>query len=382
MDFLELYIHIPFCVRKCRYCDFLSAPGTCDEQDQYMDQLYKELILSSPLAGKYAVSSVFIGGGTPSVLDRDKIRVLMDIVRKYYRLTDDCEITIEVNPGTTLSHKFAAYREAGINRLSIGLQSADNEELKTLGRIHTFEEFLKCYQSARMEGFTNINVDLINCFPGETGASWRKTLRSVLMLKPEHVSVYNLIVEEGTEFGRMQEEGTLTLPSEEEMTVIDEVTKEVLGKQKYHRYEVSNFARDGYECRHNKGYWTGIPYLGFGIGAASYFDGCRLRNITDLYRYMETELTGDAMECFMKLKEEAEPLSEEEKMREFMILGLRLTDGISTIEFFKRFARRVDDVYGPVIDKYTENGMLERVGYKIRFSERGMDVSNVILSEF
>ena len=382
MENLELYIHIPFCVKKCNYCDFLSACRGAGDQTAYMNQLFKELIVTSPLAAKYTVSSVFIGGGTPSLVDPDLITMLFEVVRKYYALSDDCEITIECNPGTTLRHKFARYRQAGINRLSIGLQSADNEELRTLGRIHTFEEFLKSYQSARMEGFTNINVDLINCFPGETASSWKKTLRNVLMLKPEHVSVYNLIVEEGTPFYRMQEEGTLSLPSEEEMSAIDAVTKDVLSRREYHRYEVSNYAREGYECRHNKGYWTGVPYLGFGIGAASYFEGRRLKNENDFYKYLSAEPASDARESFYQLKTENEKLSEEEKMREFMILGLRLTDGISTIEFFKRFGRRTEDVYGDILEKYTGLGMLERVGYKLRFTERGMDVSNVVLSEF
>lgn len=382
MENLELYIHIPFCARKCNYCDFLSACRGYEDQTEYIRKLLQELVITSPLAGEYVVSSVFIGGGTPSLLDPSMITAILDTVRKYYHLAEDCEITIECNPGSTLRHKFSKYREAGISRLSIGLQSADNEELKTLGRIHTFEEFLKCYQNARMEGFTNINVDLINCFPGQTAASWKKTLKNVLILKPEHVSVYNLIIEEGTPFYRMREEGTLELPSEEEMEAIDAVTKELLTRQKYSRYEVSNYARDGHECRHNIGYWTGVPYLGFGLGASSYFSGYRMKNQSDFYKYLETDISDGSAESFMKLKEESTALSEKDRMQEFMILGLRLCDGVSTIEFFKRFGRRLEDVYGDIIDKYVEMELLSRIGYKIRFTERGMDVSNVILSEF
>jgi len=379
---LELYVHIPFCARKCNYCDFLSACRTYDDQEAYFKKLLEEIAYSSVLAAGYTVSSVFIGGGTPSLVEPDRICDILYVIRKYYSLAEDAEISIECNPGTTLRHKFARYREAGINRLSIGLQSADNTELKTLGRIHTYEEFLKSYQSARMEGFANINVDLMNCIPGQTEKSWRRTLKSVLMLKPEHVSVYNLIVEEGTFFADRIRSGQLTLPSEEEMTAIDVVTDELMAQQKYGRYEVSNYAKEGFECRHNRGYWTGVPYLGFGLGAAGLFNSCRYRNTADFHDYLETDFKNITAETYPQTKTDIETLAADEQMREFMILGLRLTAGVSTLEFYTRFGRKMEDVYGTVIGKYEGMNLLEKNDGNIRFSKRGMDVSNVILAEF
>jgi len=379
---LELYVHIPFCARKCNYCDFLSACRTYDDQELYFRKLLEEIAYTSVLAYGYTVSSVFIGGGTPSLVEPEHICDIMYVIRKYYSLSEDAEISIECNPGTTLRHKFARYREAGINRLSIGLQSADNGELKTLGRIHTFEEFLKSYQSARMEGFSNINVDLMNCIPGQTEKSWRKTLKNVLMLKPEHVSVYNLIVEEGTDFAVRIGNGQLTLPSEEEIAAIDSVTDELMASQKYGRYEVSNYAKEGFECRHNRGYWTGVPYLGFGLGAAGLYENCRYRNTSDFHRYLDTDFRDLTQEAYPQTKTEKEVLDPAEQMREFMILGLRLTAGISTLDFYTRFGRRLEDVYGTVITKYEGMSLLERNGGNIRFSRRGMDISNVILAEF
>jgi len=379
---LELYVHIPFCARKCNYCDFLSACRTYDDQEMYFRKLLEEIAYSSVLAAEYTVTSVFIGGGTPSVADPERICDILFVIRKYYALSPDAEISIECNPGSTLRHKFAKYREAGINRLSIGLQSADNGELRTLGRIHSFEEFLKSYQSARMEGFENINIDLMNCIPGQTEKSWRRTLKNVLMLKPEHVSVYNLIVEEGTDFARRIDAGELFLPAEEEMARIDAVTDEFMAAQKYGRYEVSNYARDGFACRHNIGYWTGVPYLGFGLGAAGYYNGSRYRNTADFREYLNTDFKGITEETYPLTKSEREVIGREEQMREFMILGLRLIQGVSLLEFYTRFGRKMEDVYGNVISRYEGMGLLERNGGNIRFSKRGMDVSNRILAEF
>jgi len=379
---LELYVHIPFCVRKCNYCDFLSGCRTYDDQNKYLKKLLEEIACGSVLAKDSTVSSVFIGGGTPSAVDPSHICDILYVIRKFYRVAQDAEITIECNPGTTMRHKFARYREAGINRLSIGLQSADNEELKVLGRIHSFEEFLKSYQSARMEGFTNINVDLINCFPTQTAASWKKTLKNVQMLRPEHISVYNLIVEESTPMAEMLANGQLTMPSEEEMAAIDEVTEELMKAQKYIRYEVSNYAREGCRCRHNLGYWTGVPYLGFGLGAAGLYADTRYRNTPDFDTYLATDFTVTGAADYGRTKAEREDLSPAEKQREFMILGLRLTEGIRLSEFSARFGTAPAEVYGPVLEKYIRLGLLEHVGDTLRFTKRGMEISNIVLAEF
>lgn len=379
---LELYIHIPFCARKCNYCDFLSFPVNAKEHDAYINRLCQEIALSAPSAAAYEISTIFIGGGTPSILEPKCISRIIYTIRRHYSVRKNAEITIELNPASTLRYKFTSYRDSGINRISIGLQSANNAELKTLGRLHIFEDFLKCYQDARMEGFQNINIDLMNEIPGQTTASWRKTLRNVLMLKPEHVSIYNLIVEEGTVFQRMQAAGTLSLPSEDEDVAMDEITKELTNRYGYRRYEVSNYAKPGYECRHNYGYWSNVPYLGFGLGASSYFNGIRWSNIRDYRAYLDMDLPEDAAHGFVRLHQNIQILSRENQMEEFMFLGLRRIEGISELEFIRRFSVDIHTVFGRQLEQYTQNGLLIHENYHYRFSEHGMNVSNAILSDF
>ena len=380
MSELELYIHIPFCAKKCSYCDFLSFPAGQEAQEAYVAQLIREINASAIMGRDREVSSVFIGGGTPSILDPRMIVDIMSAVRHSFCVSKDAEITIECNPGSTLRHKFAVYRSAGINRLSIGLQSADNAELRMLGRIHSYEEFLKCYQGARMEGFENINVDLIDCIPMQTMHTWKKTLRSVVMLRPEHLSVYNLIVEEGTPFYEMQQKGLLMLPDEEEQAAMDEFTRSFLRRNGYERYEISNFAREGAACRHNVGYWTGVNYLGFGLGASSLYDGTRWSNIRDISGYLAIDLLHD-QQAEEKLRAEVHELDEKEQMEEYMFLGLRMTRGVSETGFRERFGRTVDNVFGKALSRHLEDGLLLREGSVIRFSERGMDLSNTVLSD-
>lgn len=379
---LELYIHIPFCGKKCNYCDFLSFPMTEQVQADYTKKLLEEIELSAEKASCYEVSTVFIGGGTPSILDPGHIVSILSTIRKNYRLREDAEITIECNPASAIRYKFSAYREAGINRLSLGLQSANNSELKTLGRIHIFEDFLKCFQNARMSGFKNINIDLMNDIPGQTEKSWSETLRHVLMLKPEHVSIYNLIIEEGTPFMKMYEEGRLCLPDEETASEIDNITRELTGKYGYERYEVSNFAKPGFECRHNYGYWSNVSYLGFGLGAASYFKKERWNVTRDFQKYMELDFENERLNGFPELYTDRHILSRNEEMEEFMFLGLRRTEGVSETEFKLRFQIDIMSVFGSQIEKFLEQGLMIHEGYRYRFSERGMDVSNVILSQF
>ena len=379
---LELYIHIPFCARKCNYCDFLSFPMKETEHGPYIDQLCAEIRESAALATNYEISTIFIGGGTPSLLDPKYISRIMYYIRRFYTVRPSAEITIECNPASTIAYKFAAYRDAGINRLSIGLQSADNDELRTLGRLHLFEDFLKCYQSARMEGFRNINIDLIDEIPGQTEKSWRETLRHVLMLKPEHVSIYNLIVEDGTPFRAMQEAGTLALPSEDTQAAIDALTREITERYGYQRYEVSNYAKPGYECRHNYGYWSGIPYLGFGLGAASCFQGERWSNLRSFPQYLALDMASELRQGCPTLHAEHETQSVQDQMEEFMFLGLRRTAGISEVEFKTRFQVDIHSVFGEQLQRYTDEGLLIHECYRYRFSERGMDVSNFILRDF
>ena len=377
-----MYLHIPFCARKCNYCDFLSFSADAGVQQQYIDQLKRELLFAAASCSGKSISSVFIGGGTPSVISESSIAELLSVIRDAYELAPDAEISIECNPGSTMRHKFASYRRAGINRLSLGLQSADNAELKMLGRIHSFEEFLKSYQGARMEGFDNINIDLINCIPLQRAESWKKTLNAVTMLRPEHISVYNLILEEGTPFYKMHEQGFLKLPDEEEQALIDDFTLEFLGQKGYEHYEISNWARPGRECRHNCGYWNGTPYLGFGLGAASCFANTRWSNVREMERYLSLRFDDDAFDPDAELRREKHALSRRESAEEFMYLGLRMARGVDPADFYGRFGLRLEQVYGQQLAKAVEEGLMEKEEGRYHLSRRGMFLSNRVLAEF
>ena len=380
---LELYIHIPFCAKKCNYCDFLSFPMGEQEHRDYVEKLCREIELTSEnIAPEREISTIFIGGGTPSLIDPRLIVRILKTIRQHYHVRDDAEITIECNPASTITDKFAYYKNAGVNRLSIGLQSADNRELKTLGRIHIYEDFLKSYQNARLEGFGNINIDLMNDIPGQTERSWQDTLKHVLMLRPEHVSIYNLIVEDGTPFGEMYEDGRLVLPEEDTASGIDGITKTLTEKYGYQRYEVSNYAKPGFECRHNYGYWSNVNYLGFGIGAASYFGTSRYSNIRDFRKYLELDFDEDMKRGWAELHTDVQVLSKNDQMEEFMFLGLRRIEGISETEFKVRFQVDIMSVFGRQLEQYVNQELLVHDGYRFRFSPHGMDVSNVILSDF
>lgn len=383
---LELYIHIPFCARKCLYCDFLSFPASAAAQAEYMDQLRCEILFSGPWYQDYEVKTIFIGGGTPSVLEPEQITMLMQTVTRVFSVAEDAEITIEANPGTRLASKLALYRQAGINRLSLGLQSASNEELRLLGRIHTFEDFLMSYQAARMAGFSNINVDLMSAIPGQSAESWRNTVRKVIMLKPEHISAYSLIVEEGTPFGdhylsHLSDSLAAWPPlaEEDEERWMYHLTKTFLEEAGYRRYEISNYAKPGRECRHNIGYWTGVEYLGLGLGASSYVDGCRFSNEPDLKTYQGLDFSLDGLE---RLHGQVHVQSRREEMEEFMFLGLRMTEGVSCGRFADAFGMVLDDVYGPVVEKLIQDGLMTRREGRLALTEWGLDVSNYVMSQF
>ncbi len=361
---LEIYIHIPFCVRKCNYCDFLSGPSTPEERQKYVESLCQKIRARRDLAEAYSVTSVFFGGGTPSLLETDLLEEIFAALRETFSLEEDAEITIEMNPGTVTAEKLGTYRRLGINRLSIGLQSADDGELKTLGRIHTFEDFLGTYRLAREAGFLNINVDLMSAIPGQTLTSWHKTLTRAADLGPEHISAYSLIIEEGTPFydlyGPDAPAGQIPpLPEEDTERQMYYDTKEILESYGYHRYEISNYAKPGYECRHNLGYWDRVDYLGFGIGAASLFDH---------KRWVEGG--------------EPEELSQKDEMSEFMFLGLRKMQGVSRKVFQRSFGQSMDSVYGDVIADMEEKGLLEEADGYVRLTDRGIDISNYVMSEF
>jgi oxygen-independent coproporphyrinogen-3 oxidase len=282
---LSLYIHIPFCIQKCKYCDFLSFSSSEEDRNSYIQELQKELVWKSHWAKEYQVITVFFGGGTPSILTADQMKWLMDTIKEHYNLVSDAEITIEANPGTLTKDKLFVYRQCGINRISMGLQSANDEELKKIGRIHTFDQLKENFRLAREAGFTNINLDLMSALPGQTLESYAKTLEIVAKLNPEHISAYSLIVEEGTPLS--EDEMLLSqLPDEETDRQMYQFTKERLRQSGYERYEISNYAKQGYESRHNQVYWTGGDYLGFGLGASSYFQGERFINESERRIYV------------------------------------------------------------------------------------------------
>lgn len=375
-----MYIHIPFCARKCAYCDFLSGPATASVQKRYVEQLVEEISCQSAHYPGWKVISVYLGGGTPSLLEPKEISSIMEAVRSRFDVAEEAEVTIEVNPGTVNMEKLKAYLDGGINRISIGLQSSDDRELKSLGRIHTYDEFLKTYGRVRQAGFTNVNIDLMSALPGQTLASWNLTLKKAAMLKPEHISAYSLMIEEGTPFYDRYHAHPELLPGEDEEREMYYAAKQFLREQGYERYEISNYAKPGLECRHNIGYWTGAEYLGLGLGASSYVRGTRFRNEANLEIYLNLRM--GEKETDSLLHQDVIRLSDKEKMEEFMFLGLRMIKGVSTDEFMKRFKVDMWDVYGEVLNKLAGNRLIEIHGSVVRLSDFGIDISNYVLSEF
>ena len=446
---LGIYIHIPFCVHKCIYCDFLSSPADVHTRKQYVRALINEIYLTregkcankliknvlqgdntsyedmeeqavNGLTSDYAlydtvcmadyektimqedisgcvddiksenghiVTSIFIGGGTPSAIDAEDISDILDAVRKNYNVSDKAEITIECNPGTMDKKKAVIYRKAGINRISFGLQSTDNNELRMLGRIHTYEQFMESYKIAREAGFDNINIDLMSALPGQTMESFKAVLEKALSLGAEHISVYSLIVEEGT---RLSDniDSFPPIPSDDEDRQMYYMTKEMLSSYGYEQYEISNYAQKGYECKHNLKYWERCDYLGFGIGAASLYGGRRYTNISDIGRYMDVlaEITNALDKSYvnelLQIRTDMEELSKEDEMSEYMFLGLRKTKGIDITDFKEEFGIDIKDIFGEAIEDNIARGLLIHDGNCLYLSKRGIDISNTVMSDF
>lgn len=373
---LGIYVHIPFCLKKCYYCDFLSAPAKDEVMEQYFAALREEIQAYRELALVYSVQSIFLGGGTPTLPHGEWISEVLEEIQRVFLVEEGAEITIECNPETVDKRKFRIYYKAGVNRISFGLQSADNGELKRLGRVHTYEKFLETYSTAREVGFSNCSVDLMSGLPGQTPDGWENTIQKVIGLKPEHISAYSLIVEEGTPFFEMEKKGCLSLPCEEDERRMYERTEELLEAAGYRRYEISNYAKPGRESRHNLIYWTAQEYLGLGLGASSYMDEVRFRNTSDFGDYLRN---GKRLE---ELHTEVERLTIENRMEEFLFLGLRKMDGISKEEFGRKFGCSIETVYGKVIGKWKRDGGLEEDGDRIYLTRWGIEVSNVVLADF
>ena len=375
---LELYIHIPFCVKKCAYCDFLSGPASNQQIEEYVQALIEEIRYYKEFAKNYEVSTVFWGGGTPSLLTGEQMKALMETLGQTFFIRQNAEITMEANPGTVTVEKLLACQKAGINRISFGLQSVNNEELKMLGRIHTYEEFLESYEAARKAGFQNINVDLISAIPKQTVSSWEQTLQTIISLQPEHISAYSLIVEEGTPFAKLYGEGCELehlLPSEEEERRMYERTEELLQEAGYHRYEISNYAKEGDECQHNLGYWERKEYLGLGLGASSLIEETRFHNTDEMEEYLR-----DANNPIL-LRREQEKLDRQEQMEEFVFLGLRKIRGIQEEKFAEMFGEDIWDCYGKNLERVIKEGLLEREEGALRLTRKGIDVSNYVFYE-
>ena len=360
---LGIYIHIPFCVCKCKYCDFLSGPAGKDVQKKYVEMLLKEIEQYKEVLKNNCTDTIFLGGGTPSILGGEDIVRIMEKLYAAGNISETAEISIEANPGTVTEEKLLLWKKVGINRISFGLQSADNEELKCLGRIHTWEEFKENFHLARKCGFENINVDLMSALPGQTVKTWKETMKKVVSLKPEHISAYSLIIEEGTPFYALYADHPELLPTEEEEREMYYETKAFFASKGYERYEISNYAKPGYECRHNLSYWERVDYLGLGLGAASLLGNVRKSNQTELSEYLKGNYKG-----------EEERLSEVNAMEEYFFLGLREMKGVDWTPYQVQYEKTVQ--------KLVTEGLIEQEGDYIRLTELGIDVSNYVLAEF
>lgn len=373
---LALYIHVPFCVQKCLYCDFLSMPADPSIQQQYVSALVRELrYWKQKIADTYRLETVFMGGGTPTVLKPDLLCQIGEAVRQF-PMADHIEYTVEANPGTLTVEHVLAMQNMGVNRVSLGLQSAQPQELQALGRIHTYEEFVDSYQLLRKYDFSNINIDLMADIPEQTLEQYQDTLEKILQLRPEHISAYSLIVEEGTPYDQLLQQGKLQIPSEETDRQMYAWTKERLAAEGYERYEISNYARAGYSCRHNLTYWQMEEYLGVGLGAASYIGGNRLSNERDLSCYLSQKEDMHVADCHA--------LTTKEEQEEYVFLGLRKTQGISLEQYQKRFGIDFRTLYQNILPRLLDCGLLaESENHdRIYLTDYGIDVSNTVLAEF
>ncbi|MBT9697825.1 radical SAM family heme chaperone HemW [Eubacterium ventriosum] len=402
MNGLEIYIHIPFCVKKCDYCDFLSAPADLETKEKYVEALINEIKLNKNKMSEYVVDTVFIGGGTPSLLEENQISKIMSVLRDNCNMSENPEITIECNPGTITESKLLEYKKSGINRISFGLQSANDEELKSIGRIHNYAGFLESYNLARKCGFDNINVDLMSALPGQTLKSYEETLNKVVRLEPEHISAYSLIVEENTlmydRVKKAQIKGINILPDEESERKMYYLTNNILRSNGYRKYEISNYSKPGKECKHNIGYWQRKEYLGFGIGAASLYKENRYNNISDINKYIEV-LTNNIKEnsinnvgnssevenqvnILNSIVKNLQQLTERDRMEEFMFLGLRMMEGVSMEKFEQYFGKPYMEVYGKVQKRMEDKRFLINDNGYVKLTEFGIDLSNYVMSEF
>ena len=375
MDKISLYIHIPFCAQKCLYCDFPSFARKDHLRKAYIEALNKEIISLREKHNNLEINTIFIGGGTPSVLEADELECLLKEVAKL-NMAKDIEYSMECNPGNLTEEKLEVMKKYGVNRISMGLQAKQDNLLKGLGRIHNYKTFKENFLLAKKVGFNNINVDLMFGLPNQRLNEWEETLREIISLEPAHISAYSLIIEEGTAFYNLYENDKLKLPTEEEERKMYHLAKKFLEENGFNQYEISNYAKEGKECRHNLAYWNMDNWIGVGSASASYMDGKRIKNISSVEEYINSiNEKGEAVEEIINN-------SKNDNMEEFMFMGLRKINGIDENEFKKRFSMNINDVYGEILNKYIDEGLLIRDSGRIFLSEKGIEISNIIMADF
>lgn len=428
--YLSLYLHIPFCVRKCKYCDFLSFPSLAETRDRYVDLLAREIQLAGEADAerygkKYPVDTVYFGGGTPSILTAAQSEKLFAALRESYDILPDAEITAECNPGASDMQILCAWKALGVNRLSLGIQSLSDAELIALGRIHTAEDARETYEEARAAGFANISCDLMSALPGQSAESCLASAEALCKMGPEHISSYSLIIEPGTPFYHLygpnadlaaaESGGYLPLPDEDTERRMYWETGELLASYGYRHYEISNYAKPGRESLHNTGYWKGHAYRGLGLGASSYLGGYRFRNTCDFLAYekaLSGNITGEqpggtapagnaqqgtaaetsdapgksaenhAAAILNALHREVTKETENDRIEEFLFLGLRMTDGVSEDVFRRTFGREITEVYGDIPGRQEREGLIERKNGRVFLTPRGTDISNTVMADY
>ncbi len=373
---IGLYVHIPYCRQKCSYCDFNSYASMEGTVPEYFNALNNEISSYSDMLQGFTVKTVFMGGGTPSYVDSKYMHQLMSSLNRHMNIEGDAEISIETNPGTLTEKKLSVYRKAGINRLSIGLQAWQNSLLKYLGRIHNIEDFITNYKLALKAGFNNINVDLIFGIPGQSIKDWTDTIDNISQLDITHLSCYSLKIEEGTPFGLQLEKGKLKAVEDELDREMYWLAIEKLRNNGFKQYEISNFAREGYECRHNLVYWNAEEYVGFGAGAHSYFNKKRFNNVGDIHRYSSLINNNEST------IENVQAIDEQDSMSEYMILRLRLVEGVLSKDFEQRFGVALSTKYSKQIERLVSSGLADFNGNKLRLTQKGLDLANQAFVEF
>jgi len=378
MDKFGMYIHIPFCKKKCKYCDFISFSNCEKWEEEYVNCLIEEVEKKEIIGTLKNISTIYIGGGTPSIIDSQNIIKIIKVIKNRFNVNKNVEITIEINPGTVTKNKLEDYKKAGINRLSIGLQSTHDRILNLIGRIHSYDQFLETYNLAKEVGFENINVDLMLAIPTQTEEELLESVKKVIELNPNHISLYSLILEENTELEKMISNGTLELIDDKVERKMYWKTKSLLEKNGYIQYEISNFAKKGYESKHNLDCWNQEEYIGFGVAAHSYFNNKRFSNTENLENYIE----------FIKNKKINNIISINEiqdreiKAKEFMMLGFRKIEGVSISEFERRFRINPLFYFRFEISKLEENELIEVDLDNIKLTKKGLDLANKVFEEF